>query len=281
MKDNNEQLSAAKAEWLQTLDYDCRVNTINYWALRDQLRFGRLEGLAAKLYGFIKVRGWQKLGVFSADGLKRTVASFSSFVDWCGADFSDGGLKLAPGELFRILTNSIEFEQSADAAKALVQILDPVTLEACSDSFSKITAGHACTYGEHWEEVEQVIEQSIHNPPLQLNQEVVGPEPTKPRANSIPAVLDRLHRYSLSPKLCKQRGTTQAAVKDAYQQLLDGLVRPTTALRIAGLLPPSKTATKSIYMVNDPKEAAKRILKVVGQNNAAEIADQLKTLLAS
>ena len=53
MKDNNEQLSAAKAEWLQTLDYDCRVNTINYWALRDQLRFGRLEGLAAKLYGFI------------------------------------------------------------------------------------------------------------------------------------------------------------------------------------------------------------------------------------
>ena len=93
MKDNNEQLSAAKAEWLQTLDYDCRVNTINYWALRDQLRFGRLEGLAAKLYGFIKVRGWQKLGVFSSDGLKRTVASFSSFVDWCGADFSDGGLK--------------------------------------------------------------------------------------------------------------------------------------------------------------------------------------------
>ena len=64
MKDNNEQLSAAKAEWLQTLDYDCRVNTINYWALRDQLRFGRLAGLAAKLYGFIKVRGWQKLGVF-------------------------------------------------------------------------------------------------------------------------------------------------------------------------------------------------------------------------
>ena len=116
---------------------------------------------------------------------------------------------------------------------------------------------------------------------LVLNQQVVGPEPTKPRANSIPAVLDRLHRYSLSPKLCKQRGTTQAAVKDAYQQLLDGLVRPTTALRIAGLLPPSKTASKSIYMVNDPKEAAKRILKVVGQNNAAEIADQLKTLLAS
>ena len=76
--------------------------------------------------------------------------------------------------------------------------------------------------------------------------------------------------------------TTQAAVKDAYQQLLDGLVRPTTALRIAGLLPPSKTASKSIYMVNDPKEAAKRILKVVRQkNNAAEIADQLKTLLAS
>ena len=86
---------------------------------------------------------------------------------------------------------------------------------------------------------------------------------------------------SLSPKLCKQRGTTQVAVKDAYQQLLDGLVRPTTALRIAGLLPPSKTASKSIYMVKDPKEAAKRILKVVGQNNAAEIADQLKMLLAS
>ena len=100
MKDNNEQLSAAKAEWLQTLDYDCRVNTINYWALRDQLRFGRLEGLAAKLYGFIKVRGWQKLGVFSSDGHKRTVASFSSFVDWCGADFSDGGLKLALASYF-------------------------------------------------------------------------------------------------------------------------------------------------------------------------------------
>ena len=89
MKDNNEKLSAAKAEWLQTLDYDCRVNTINYWALRDQLRFGRLEGLAAKLYGFIKVRGWQKLGVFSSDGLKRTVASFPSFVDWCGGGGTD------------------------------------------------------------------------------------------------------------------------------------------------------------------------------------------------
>ena len=61
-----------------------------------------------------------------------------------------------------------------------MQILDPVTLEACSDSFSKITAGHACTYGEHWEEVEQVIEQSIHNPPLQLNQEVVGLSPPNP-----------------------------------------------------------------------------------------------------
>ena len=62
MKDNNEQLSAAKAEWLQTLDYDCRVNTINYWALRDQLRFGRLEGLAAKLYGFIKCGAGKSLG---------------------------------------------------------------------------------------------------------------------------------------------------------------------------------------------------------------------------
>ena len=121
----------------------------------------------------------------------------------------------------------------------------------------------------------------VHNPSLQLDQEVVGPEPTKPRPNSIPAVLDRLHRHSLSPKLCSQRGTTQQAVKDAYQQLLDGLVRPTTALRIAGLLPPSKTASKSIYMVKDPKEAAKRILKVVGSGDAAEIAQQLKTLLAS
>ena len=43
----------------------------------------------------------------------------------------------------------------------------------------------------------------------------------------------------------------------------------------------SKTASKSIYLVNDPKESAKRILKVVGQNNAAEIADQLKQLLVS
>ena len=74
------------------------------------IRFGRLGGLAAKLCGLIKVRGWQKLGIFSSDGLKRNVASFSSFMDWCGADFSDGGLKLAPGELFCILTNSIEFK---------------------------------------------------------------------------------------------------------------------------------------------------------------------------
>ena len=34
-------------------------------------------------------------------------------------------------------------------------------------------------------------------------------------------------------------------------------------------------------MVKDPKEAAKRILKVVGASDAAEIAQQLKTLLAS
>ena len=38
------------------------------------------------------------------------------------------------------------------------------------------------------------------------------------------------------------------------------------------LLPSSKTASKSIYMVKDPKEAAKRILKVVGAVEAAEIA---------
>ena len=84
MKDNNEQLSAAKAEWLQTLDYDCRVNTINYWALRDQLRFGRLEGLAAKLYGFIKVRGWQKLGVFIGwPEAHRRIVFFLRGLVWC------------------------------------------------------------------------------------------------------------------------------------------------------------------------------------------------------
>ena len=45
-------------------------------------------------------------------------------------------------------------------------------------------------------------------------------------------------------------------------------------------LPSSKTASKSIYMVKAPKEAAKRILKVVGTGDAAEVVQQLKTLLA-
>ena len=62
--------------------------------------------------------------------------------------------------------------------------------------------------------------------------------------------------------------------------LLDGLVRLTTALFIADLLPSSKNESISIYKVKTPKEAAKRILKVAGAGDISEIAQQLKTLLA-
>ena len=41
------------------------------------------------------------------------------------------------------------------------------------------------------------------------------------------------------------------------------------------------SASKSIYKVKALKEAAKRILKVVGAGDASENAQQLKTLLAS
>ena len=48
---------------------------------------------------------------------------------------------------------------------------------------------------------------------------------------------------------------------DCPEELLDGLARPTTALRIAGLLPPSKTASQAIDMVKDSKQVTKFILK--------------------
>ena len=57
--------------------------------------------------------------MFSSDGLKRTVASFSSFVDWCGADCSDGELKLAPGDdssLVSLAQMAIELKKTPSEA---------------------------------------------------------------------------------------------------------------------------------------------------------------------
>lgn len=268
----HSNIAREQADWLLTLDNQCKINTLNYWGIRDLIRYRKIEGLAAKFLAFIRIRGWTDLGVFSQSSSKRRVVHFESFTDWISSEYSEGGLSIAPTELIVLLANAYEYEKSLDACIEVVTLLPTETLTAARAQIDDLCTGLACIHGDHWSKLEQVIDETINKPNLTLTTTIVGPNVIRPKAGSTQKVLERIQRTLADKNQMKDRGLSEAALQEAYGLLVRGMATPTQALRVAGLVSISKKASKSVYFVKDSAESAKRVVETIGREEAAEMA---------
>jgi len=269
----NFEIAKEQAEWLQTLDYTCKVNTLNYWGLRDLVRYKRIEGLPIKMLAFIRASGWTDLGVFSVSISKRRVVHFQSFQDWLSADYSEGGLSIAPMQLIELITNAVQYDHALESAIAVVTSLEDQVLKASQERITDISAGLSCLYGDTWVKLEHALSERLENPVLSLETTIVGENVFKSRSGSTQRVLDRIQRVLNDDEQIVARGLSRAALTEAYTLLIQGMATPTQALRIAGLITSSSRPSRSVYLVKDIDESAKRIVQSVGSDRAHKIAE--------
>jgi len=269
----NQNLVREQSDWLQSLEHSTRINTLNYWAVRDLIRYRKIEGLASKFNAFMGARGWNDLGVFSQSIKNRKVVHFQSFEDWISADYSDGGLAIAPLQLLRLLSNSVEFDASIDACISVVNSLDIEIVKSVKESLSDISTGLACMHGDHWAKLDAAVVERIKNPDLELSTTIVGSNVVRPRSGSIQRVLDRIQRVMVDAEQVARRGLSVPALQEAYTLLVQGMATPTQALRVAGLIPSSALRSRSVYLVKDADESARRIVESIGVERAQQLAE--------
>jgi len=268
-------LERDQALWLQGLEYQCKINTLNYWGIRDLIRYRRIEGLAAKFLAFMHVKGWTDIGVFSQTASKRRIVHFQSFSDWLSSDYSDGGLAIAPLPLILLLSNSVEYERSLDVCLEVVRNFSREILVSTRDSLIDISVGMSCLHGDQWSSLEQLLSQLISAPDLMLETTIVGENVVTPRYGSTQKVLDRIQRVLSDPEQIKRRELSAAALREAYTLLVQGMATPNQALRIAGLVQSSHRPSRSVYLVKDSSETASRIVNSLGRDKAIEVAKQI------
>jgi len=268
----NSSIAREQADWMQTLESQCKINTLNYLGIRDLIRYKRTEGLAAKFLAFIKIQGWTDLGVFSPSVSKRRIVHFESFTDWINSEYSEGGLAIAPTQLIILLANAYEYEKSVDACVEVIRLLPSSTLHAAKEQIDDLSTGYACIHGDHWSRLEQAVEETINHPTLSLETKIIGSNVIKPKSGSTQKVLERIQRILVDKSQLESRGLSVTALQEAYTLLIRGMATPTQALRIAGLVSRSKKTSKSVYFVKDSIESAKRVIETIGKEKAAEMA---------
>lgn len=268
--------SERRDEWLRTLPQEVRLNTDLTQQLCEALTDNSPARIASLLATCLRSHSWEAIAEFS-DKEPRVVTYEP--LQWCRQC-----LHHEPDQLMRVVASPLpEPEVGAGAAIELIHLVkqyEPSTFCLLLDpadprNWRALLKGNEKREGGPWveaaAELDRETKRETGGDRRSKDFKASGARFEKPTTGSRDGVRRRLEKYAGDPAACKEKGTTTKRVKQALRNFLAGHPAQVCA-REAGLTTPSR-AKGARFSINCPAhEVARRLIKSLGENEAAAVA---------
>ncbi len=284
--------------WLSSLPRDIQIKTLSTQILKEHWITKNPSALSSALVDCFKQKAWEKVAYMPSVKSKRQVKEYKRAIEWIRES-----LGVEPDELMRTLTGyQSSVKEASEAVTLLVELIaneEPATLhQLCTD----FKFGKSNMIG--WEKLLRLmkdIDPAWSKAHKRLKEIIIA---TKQKSKDIEnnnqkeifldnedikgeilpidsrsRLIRTLTKLKNRPLLCKSKGTTTERVSETLNRFLRGLIPSVEAAkREAGIV--SKTRIyRYISIDGNPKNISRKIVKMIGKNNAMQIANKIMEVI--